>query len=35
VDKIRNDWEAIKREARRSGDEWRDGWRRLQRLFTD
>jgi hypothetical protein len=35
VDKIRNDWEAIKREARRGGDEWRDGWRRLQRLFTD
>ena len=35
VDKIRNDWETIKREARRSGDEWRDGWRRLQRLFTD
>ena len=35
VGKIRNDWEAIKRETRRSGDEWRDGWRRLQRLFTD
>jgi hypothetical protein len=35
ADKIRNDWEVIKREARRSGDEWRDGWRRLQRLFTD
>src|SRR5437762_579631 len=35
LDKIRNDWEAIKHDARRSGDEWRDGWRRLQRLFTD
>ena len=35
VDKIRSDWEAIKREARRGGDEWRDGWRRFQRLFTD
>ena len=33
--KLRNDLEEIKDAARRASDEWREGWRRLQRLFTD
>jgi hypothetical protein len=35
AEKLRSDWEAIKRAARSGGDDWADGWRRLQRLFTD
>ena len=32
-EKLRRDWDEIKREARRSGDDWREGWDRLKRLF--
>jgi outer membrane biosynthesis protein TonB len=32
-DKLRRDWDAIKRQARRGGEEWRDGWDQLKRLF--
>jgi hypothetical protein len=35
AEKVRNDWETIKRAARESGDDWAEGWRRLRRLFTD
>jgi hypothetical protein len=35
AEKVRNDWEMIKRAAREGGDDWADGWRRLRRLFTD
>ena len=35
ADKVRNDWETVKREAQRSGAEWQEGWRQFRRLFTD
>ena len=33
-EKLRQDWQTIKREARRSGDDWREGWEQIRRLFT-
>jgi hypothetical protein len=33
--KLRRDWDEIKRQARRSGDDWREGWDQLKRLFSD
>ena len=35
AEKVRNDWEMIKRAAREGGDDWAEGWHRLRRLFTD
>jgi hypothetical protein len=35
AEKVRSDWEAIKRAAREGGDDWVDGWRRLRRFFSD
>jgi hypothetical protein len=34
-DKLRRDWDTIKHHARRGGDEWREGWAQLKRLFAD
>jgi hypothetical protein len=34
-EKLRRDWDAIKRQARRGGDEWREGWAQLKRVFSD
>jgi hypothetical protein len=33
--KLRRDWDEIKRTARRSGDDLREGWDQLRRLFGD
>jgi len=35
AEKVRNDWELIKRATREGGDDWAEGWRRLRRLFRD
>ena len=35
AEKIRRDWEAMKRDARRGGDEWREGWDQIRRLFKN
>jgi hypothetical protein len=32
-EKLRRDWDEIKREARRGGDDWREAWDQLKRLF--
>jgi len=32
-EKLRRDWEAVKSNARRGSEEWRDGWDQLKRLF--
>jgi hypothetical protein len=32
-EKLRRDWEAVKSGARRGGDEWRDGWDQVKRMF--
>ena len=33
--KVASEWDALKRDVQRSGDEWREGWRRLRRAFGD
>jgi hypothetical protein len=33
LEKIRRDWDEVKRHARRGGDEWREGWDQIKRLF--
>ncbi len=33
--KLRRDWAEIKRQASRSGDDFREGWDQLKRLFSD
>jgi hypothetical protein len=34
-ERLRRDWATIRDHAERGGDEWRDGWRQLKRLFGD
>ena len=34
-EKSRHDWETVKREARRGGEDWRQGWQQLRRLFAN
>jgi hypothetical protein len=33
LEKIRRDWDEVKTHARRGGDEWREGWDQIKRLF--
>jgi hypothetical protein len=35
AEKLSRDWDEIKRHARRGGDDWREGWGQLKRLFGD
>ena len=28
-------WDALKRDVKRGGDDWREGWQRLRRVFSD
>lgn len=33
LEKIRRDWDEVKMNARRGGDDWREGWDQIKRLF--